>query len=62
MEERQTMHKHRHTADADADGGTDPGTQQTQKEERTTQAQPQTPGQAATASDGEVTEEQTNQA
>ena len=48
------MHKHRHTADADADGGTDPGTQQTQKEERTTQAQPQTPGQAATASDGEV--------
>ena len=30
------------TADADADGGTDPGTQQIQTEERTTQAQPQT--------------------
>ena len=41
-------------ADTDADGGTDPGTQQTQTEERTTQTQPQTPGQAATASDGKV--------
>ena len=28
------------TVDADEDGGTDPGTQQTQTEERTTQAQP----------------------
>ena len=42
------------TADADADGGTDPGIQQTQIEERTTQAQPQTPRQAAKASNGKV--------
>ena len=41
-------------ADAKADGETDPGTQQTQTEERTTHAQPQTPGQAAIASDGKV--------
>ena len=42
------------TADTNADGRTDPGTQQIQTEERTTQTQPQTHGQPVTATNGEV--------